>query len=191
MYASVHTASSAGTDPATFPRGGRPLGACTLEEASGDRVVVAFWPSRDAACRAVLPEADQGGNSGTRVYEVVDGHAGAAAGATPRFASRTCFDGPRTAAQSAAAQRAGQERIWPALAGIPGIVAVHVLQGEDNGLLVLGLLTDAETSEAIQRAIMATELLPGEDPALLTGPDRVQLDRVVSAELAAMATVPA
>jgi hypothetical protein len=31
----------------------------------------------------------------------------------------------------------------------------------------------------VQKAIMSTELLPGEDPALLTGPDRIELYPVI------------
>jgi hypothetical protein len=39
---------------------------------------------------------------------------------------------------------------------------------------VLGAATDARHFAEISRRIMSTELLPGEDPALLTGPDRIE-----------------
>ena len=45
-----------------------------------------------------------------------------------------------------------------------------------------------KTREAIDRAgevIMGTELLPGEDPALLSDPDRVEVAEVVEFRLAA------
>jgi hypothetical protein len=41
----------------------------------------------------------------------------------------------------------------------------------------------------MQQAIMSTDLLPGEDPALLPGPDRVDLHRVLHAALPAPAGV--
>jgi hypothetical protein len=91
------------------------------------------------------------------------------------FAQLTCFDGPRTDEQVAAAAFAGRERIAPAVATIPGIVGGYVLRGPDNAEIVLTL---AETEDALrdaQRAVMSTELLPRENPALLTGPDRVEI----------------
>ena len=45
------------------------------------------------------------------------------------------------------------------------------------------MTTASETHEQIREAIAATELLPGEDPALLPGPDRVTTARVLRAEL--------
>jgi len=35
-----------------------------------------------------------------------------------------------------------------------------------------------ETLDAIARAVMSTELMPGEDPALLPGPDRIEIHHV-------------
>ena len=45
-------------------------------------------------------------------------------------------------------------------------------------MLTITLATAAEHFEEIQRRVMTTELLPGEDPALLGGPDRVEVRRV-------------
>jgi hypothetical protein len=44
----------------------------------------------------------------------------------------------------------------------------------------------AETEQALidtQKAILSTTLLPGEDPALLPGFDRIELGRVVRADV--------
>ncbi len=51
----------------------------------------------------------------------------------------------------------------------------------------MALSASMATIEAVQDAIMATELLPGEDPALLPGPDRVDVHRVSHAALPAPA----
>lgn len=91
------------------------------------------------------------------------------------FAQLTCFDGPRSDEQVAAADFAGRERLAPAITAVPGIVGGYVLRGPDNSAIVMML---AETEDALrdaQRAAMSTELLPGEDPALLAGPDRVEI----------------
>ena len=39
------------------------------------------------------------------------------------------------------------------------------------------------TLDAIARAVMSTELLPGEDPALLPGPDRIEIHHVIGYHL--------
>ena len=93
------------------------------------------------------------------------------------------FDGPRSPELVAASERAGRERIGPAIRSHPEIVekmaAVIVMRRPDGGELTV---TIAETEDAIRRGnevIMSTDLLPGEDPALLPGPDRVEMFEVV------------
>ena len=51
--------------------------------------------------------------------------------------------------------------------------------------VIVTLATSVETLDAAQRAVMATELTPGEDPALLPGPDRVEIHRVTGHHLPA------
>jgi len=95
------------------------------------------------------------------------------------YAQLTYFDGPRTPAQVAAADFAGTHRIAPAVAKVPGVQHAYVLRREDGSEIVVSF---AETEQALveaQKAIMGTELLPDEDPALLTGPDRVEIYPVV------------
>ncbi|TFV72276.1 hypothetical protein E4P39_17310 [Blastococcus sp. CT_GayMR19] len=171
--------------------GGAATGICTLAEFSGlTGAVLAFWPTADAAAGAV--DRRTGGSTvwlDAGIYEVSATHVGVAAGRTPRFAQRTCLDGPRSQAQAEAMQRAGRERLWPAVRDVAGIVTVHELRDTDNGVVVVALSTDLETHEEVQRAIFATELLPGEDPALLAEPDRVHLDRVLFADLPVLTTV--
>ena len=95
------------------------------------------------------------------------------------------FDGPRSPEIVAASERAGQERIMPAVSADHEIRAGHrgtfVLRQPDGTQLVLVLADSASTLDRGQAIITATPLLPGEDPALLTGPDRVERYDVVAA----------
>lgn len=100
-----------------------------------------------------------------------------------RFATVVEFDGPRSAEWVAAESRASHDRIHPATRDIAGYVGTLSVTRSDGGVLTVSL---AETAEALQEAvdrILSTELLPGEDPALLTGPDRTSFSVVVRADL--------
>jgi hypothetical protein len=162
-----------------------PAGFCVLAEFGGrEGAALSFWPTRAdaerAACRRIEGPALP---MDVSVYEVVDSQAGTAASDAAVVAQLTVFDGPRSEAQAAAADRAGRERLWPATRDLPGLVGVHVLRDDGNGVVVLSLATGVEVLEAAQRAVLSTELLPGEDPALLGDPDRVQVHRVLAARL--------
>ena len=94
-------------------------------------------------------------------------------------AQLTYFDGPRTPEQIAAADFAGQERILPAVGRLGHSFRVYRLMREDGSGIVV---TIADTEQALldaQKAIMSTDLLAGEDPALLPGPDRIELYPVI------------
>ena len=93
-------------------------------------------------------------------------------------AQLTYFDGPRTPEQVAAEDFAGRERILPAVGELGHSFRVYRLMREDGSAVVV---TIADTERALldaQKAIMSTDLLPGEDPALLPGPDRIELYQV-------------
>lgn len=102
-----------------------------------------------------------------------------------RYLQVAAFDGPREARWSAAFERSSTDRIWPAMTAVPGILGALLCQAEDGAALALTLATSVEALEAGLAAVMSTELLPGEDPALLTGPDRVDIHRLLHAELPA------
>lgn len=55
----------------------------------------------------------------------------------------------------------------------------------DSAIVVVELATSTEALERMADAVFSTSLLPGEDPALLTGPDRVELYRLEDQSLAA------
>jgi len=169
--------------------GSSPLGSCTLAEPAGlEGCVVAFWSTGEAATAAADRRTTDGPVwTDATAYRVVDDLAGTAAAEPPAFAQLTRFDRPLSQAESDAAERAGRERLWPAVRDLPGLVSTQVLRSADRSMVVLALATGIETHEAAQRAVMATELLPGEDPALLREPDRVHVDRVVDVRLPARA----
>ena len=163
----------------------RPAGFCVLAELGGrEGAAISYWPTRADAERAAGRSIEGGPlPMDVSVLEVVDSHRGTAAGEPATVAQLTVFDGPRSQAQADAAGRAGRERLWPATMDLPGVIAVHALRDDANGAVVVSLATGVEVLEAAQRAILTTELLPGEDPALLGDPDRVQVHRVLAARL--------
>jgi hypothetical protein len=95
------------------------------------------------------------------------------------------FDGPRSPEIVDASERAGRERIMPAVAADHEVRAGHrgtfVLRQPDGTQVVLVLADSADTLDRGEAVITATPLLPGEDPALLTGPDRIERYEVVVA----------
>jgi len=91
------------------------------------------------------------------------------------YAQLTYFDGPRTPQQLAAAEFAGRERILPAVSKLGHSFRVYLLQRQDGSEVVVSIADSEQALLDAQKAIMGAELLPGEDPALLPGPDRIEL----------------
>jgi len=100
------------------------------------------------------------------------------------YAQLTYFDGPRSPELIAAAERANRERIEPAIMARPDLreelVATYVLRRPDGGEISVVIVSHKNTLDKAIEVIMATELLPGEDVALLPGPDRNERYEVVS-----------
>jgi hypothetical protein len=95
------------------------------------------------------------------------------------YAQLSYFDGPRTPDQVAAADFAVRERIAPAVSTVGGLVRVHRLRRDDGAEVVVSIAESEQALIDAQKAIMASTLLPGEDPALLPGPDRIELYPVI------------
>jgi hypothetical protein len=91
----------------------------------------------------------------------------------------TQFTGPRSPEWLAAFERAGRERIWPAVREVAGLAATFTAVADDGGCLTLSLAESREALGAAVRRIMSTELLPWERPEFLTGPDRMEIQQVV------------
>lgn len=98
-------------------------------------------------------------------------------------AQLTYLDGPRSAELVAASERAGRERIKPAVLRDPQLrdelVAMYVLRQPDGGEVIVTVVRSEDALVRGRDVIMSTELLPGEDPALLPGPDRVEIYEVI------------
>jgi len=119
------------------------------------------------------------------LYEVIDVFTGRAAPSEAAVAWVAFFDGLRSKAELAARDRAREERIKPATRDLPGVVTAYVLRRpEGDGDMIVVLATSVEAIEAGNRAVLGTELLPGEDPALLIGPDHVEIHHVAAYETA-------
>jgi hypothetical protein len=101
------------------------------------------------------------------------------------YAQLIYLDGPRTPELVAAGDRAGRERVAPAVAGDPVTRAAHIptyVLRQPDGTEVVVIIS--ETEAALQRGnevVAGTTLLAGEDPALLPGPDRIETYQVVHA----------
>ena len=53
--------------------------------------------------------------------------------------------------------------------------------------MIITLTTSTQALDAAERVAMSTELMPGEDPALLPGPDRIEIHHVTGYHLATAA----
>ena len=119
------------------------------------------------------------------VYDILSTAHGPAALDEATVCQVAWFDGPRSAAQNEAMRRAGEERIRPAVEPVPGFAGAYVLcHQEDSSVVVLTLATSIEAIGRIADAMFSTSLLPGEDPALLSDPDRVETYKVEAQSLA-------
>ncbi len=137
-------------------------------------VLVTVW---DTAANAELATVTAGGQDfGSASFEESSRSGEAAA-----YGQFIHFDGPRSSAEAAAIHRANHERIAPAVRGVPGTLGAFVGHNPDGSFVVIILTTSLQAIEDAQRAVLSTELLPGEDPALLRAPDRIQLAWVLAA----------
>lgn len=96
------------------------------------------------------------------------------------------FDGPRDAVQVAADRRASRERVAPAALQVEGALGAVVLRAADGAMVTVAFADSRASLEASSRAILSTPLLPGEDPALLGGPERWTACTVVGDGVAAV-----
>jgi len=158
------------------------LGCLTFRQLGGPAAVrLTLW---DTEASASGPDAGLAPPA-SEIYQVTETEEGPAGAQAPTYAQLVCFDGPRAQEQAAAEDLAGRQRIWPAIRGLSGLVGVYALRGSDLSSVVVTLVTSVETIDALRRAVMATELGPDEDPALLPGPDRIEIHHVTGHHLPA------
>ncbi|CAN5144752.1 hypothetical protein BH20ACT5_BH20ACT5_13570 [soil metagenome] len=148
--------------------------ACLLQPMDQPRstVLLTAWDAAADADQATITAGGQDYADGRVDLTGNDG--------SPAYGQLVYFDGPRAQAQADAIDRANRDRIAPAVRAVPGNLAAYVGRAPDGSFAVLALATSLQAIEESQQAIMSTELLPGEDPALLTDPDRIQITRVLA-----------
>ena len=163
---------------------GDPAGTCVLGRLDGlDGAVFTLWDDESQAVAAAARTGDGARVLDASVYSVVEMQPGADRTQAPRFAQLVWLNGHGDAGRADSAIRAGRERIAPALRDVEGVVGTYVLRAQDSRMVVMTLVTSVETPEIMRQVIMSTDLLPWEDPAQLTDPDRIDIDRVLVAEL--------
>ena len=142
-----------------------------------------------AATRITLVDGTP--RSGTDTYQVMAIETGTAGGRQPTHARVAYFDGPRAPEQAAVEDFPGNQRLPPAGRGLSGLVSVWALRGPQFASVVCTLATSMAELDEVSRAVMSTGLLPGEDAALLPGPDRIQTHQVTGYQMAAETAFPA
>ncbi len=183
MYAHLEKATSRHEHPddGPCPRvAGQPglLGSVTFRQLAGSAGVgLTLWETEASAIAYRGQRAGLAALPG-EVYEVAAAADGPASAQVPACARLMYFDSPRAPEQAAAADLAGRRRIWPAISGLSGLVGAYVLHGRDLAAVIITLTTSVQTLDAVERVAMSTELLPGEDPALLPGPDRIEIHHI-------------
>jgi hypothetical protein len=163
------------------------LGSVTFRQLAGSAgVCLTLWETEAGATTYLGQRARLAALPG-EVYEVAAAEDGPASAQVPAWARLMYFDGPRAPEQASAADRAGRQRIWPAISGLSGLVGAYVLHGRDLAAVIITLTTSTQALDAAERVAMSTELMPGEDPALLPGPDRIEIHHVTGYHLATAA----
>lgn len=101
------------------------------------------------------------------------------------------FDGPQSPELLAAAEFADTHRIRPLIDAdakiSQDILAHYDLRQPDGGRAMLIVTGSEATLDALTELIVTSELAPGEDPALLPGPSRVERYTVAESSVTASA----
>ncbi len=151
------------------------------QDDASEGALVAVWRDRQdaeaaAQVQATTPERIVMGEG--RCYRISEVFPAVDVDQLPGVMQLTFFAGPHDAAQVRAYELSGR-RVAAALHGEPGVCGAISGYADDDTHLVVSFADSPGTMRAAIEVIMATELGPEEDPALLTGPDAVTVMSVV------------
>jgi hypothetical protein len=162
-------------------------GLCLMEavEDTAEGALLTLWRTEeDARMASARTEEERRGPRpvtlfSDRIYHVEGLFEGPDAAETPGAAVIVYFDGWHDDEWLASARFAHDRRLAPTVRQVPGIIGGFALwcPHERDGAVV-NLAVSLEALVRAEKAVNSTELLPGEDPALLTGPDRAVVHRV-------------
>jgi heme-degrading monooxygenase HmoA len=162
-------------------------GLCLMEEVedTAGGTLLTLWRTRDDARMAAARtrQARHGPRPvalySDRIYQVEGQFDGPDAVERPGAAVIVYFDGPRGDEWLASSRFAHEQRIVPVMGKVPGLVGGFALWSpEERCGAVVNLAVSLEALVRAEKAVNSTELLPDEDPAMLTGPDRAVVHMV-------------
>ncbi|MGD9986804.1 hypothetical protein [Pseudonocardia sp.] len=135
-----------------------------------------------AGPRDVVLRLYPGDAAGTDHWAVETDEALGPPGTKPAVACVVTFTGPMSPAVREAADRADRDRIGPLMAARATTTGrvLRLWQPDRCRKTVVVMAVDQPTLQDGFRAIAEAELLPGEDPALLPGPDHVEIFEVTA-----------
>lgn len=159
--------------------GPRPVAVLAMQIVPGPSgSLLSLWPT-EAAARTAADSVPPVGAGPGLVYRSVWQEPGDLGRA--RFAQLLTF-GPTDDPEVRRARRvASVDRILPIVRALEGWREGVHCEGRDGSHVTVALAESLEDLEAMTAAVLSSRLLPGEDPAMLTGADRVELMRVVRA----------
>lgn len=190
MFATLHDLPRRPDGPALAALRDRPdlSAAWCLDAVTGPScVIVALWADAESAAAGADAYPTPPDAAPAEPLEVESDWPFRSAGAEPRAASVLWFDGPISPEGRAAARFAGEQRVLPALTEqCPGLVRALTLWAPTHRATVtVGFAVSLEAMAGNRAVVQGTTLLPGEDPALLPGPDRGGTYQVTEALAAA------
>ena len=160
-------------------------GLVMLEDGDGAGTLLTLWHTReDAELASERTRSARGPRPfallSDDIYALDEDVTGPASTERAEAAFVGYFDGPLSPARVAAARRGGRDRIRPVLQQVPSLVRSLVCwHPTDSKMAVVHLTTSVDGLRDVTAAVTSTQLLPDEDPSLLTGPDRVQTHHVL------------
>jgi hypothetical protein len=149
-----------------------------VEDTAGGALLTLWRSEEDARLASSRTDARRPGSRpvelySDRIYQVEGWFEGPDAAGQAGAVVLVHFDGSHDDEWLASSRFAHERRIVPVMREVPGVIKGFALwDPERRDSVVVTLTTTLEAMARAEKAVNSTELLPGENPALLTGPDR-------------------